>query len=260
MFQFKPELLEIIQKYRELIQNSQFEETSNIAKNTFVAGIVIMALAMLFYLLDAILDTAQDNIIFKKILIPDKLFNKISIALFIIGSITLTITIINKYKSDDMQNQITNSIIQEYNIKHESYNPLKEFDEKWLKAILIDPEIKNSTVFKTKKVFEYRDKVKLPSVKYMQIEPAPEGDAPMVETQAITKNELTKHSSQPIYPNDVQLIKIEKKNDTTLITTHIKINNQWYKTQLQESLLDLILDGETQQYYDDAQGKILVGV
>lgn len=26
MFQFKPELLEIIQKYRELIQNSQFEK------------------------------------------------------------------------------------------------------------------------------------------------------------------------------------------------------------------------------------------
>ena len=140
------------------------------------------------------------------------------------------------------------------------YNPLKEFDEKWLKAIMIDPKIENSTLFKTKKVFEYRDKVKPPSVKYMQIEPAPEGDTPMVETQVVTKNELTKPNSQPIYPDDVQLIKIEKKNDTTLITTHIKINNQWYKTQLQEYLLDLILDGETQQYYDDAQGKILVGV
>lgn len=159
-----------------------------------------------------------------------------------------------------MQNQITNSVIKTYNIKHESNNPLKEFDEKWLKAIMIDPKIENSTLFKTKKVFEYRDKVKPPSVKYMQIEPAPEGDAPMVETQVVTKNELTKPNSQPIYPDDVQLIKIEKKNDTTLITTHIKINNQWYKTQLQEYLLDLILDGETQQYYDDSQGKILVGV
>ena len=94
----------------------------------------------------------------------------------------------------------------------------------------------------------------------MQIKPAPEGDTPMVETQIVTKNEITTHNSKPIHTSDIQLIKIEKKDDKTLITTHIKINNQWYKTQLQESLLDLMLEGETQQYYDDAQGKILVGV
>ena len=255
MFQFNPELLKIIQKYQELIKNSHFKETSTTFIYGFRTTLAILTLAILFCLLDVI-----QRRIFKKITIPHKLFDKISITLLIIALVPFTIAIINGFKASDMQNQITNSVIKTYNIKHESDNPLKEFDEKWLKAIMIDPKIENSTLFKTKKVFEYRDKAKPPSVKYMQIEPAPEGDAPMVETQVVTKNELTKPNSQPIYPDDVQLIKIEKKNDTTLITTHIKINNQWYKTQLQEYLLDLILDGETQQYYDDAQGKILVGV
>lgn len=241
MFQLNPELSEIIQKYRELLENSQFKEQITTSKYAFGIFLTIAVLYILFCILDAFSDKTENYFL-------------------LIASLPLIVAIISWCNSGNIAIQITNSVIQEYTLKHENNNPLQKFDVEWLQALLIDSKIEKSKLFKPKNICDCRLNSNPPSVKYMQIEPAPEGDAPMVETQVVTKNELTKHNSQPIYSDDVQLIKIEKKNDTTLITTHIKINNQWYKTQLQESLLDLILDGETQQYYDNAQGKILVGV
>ena len=241
MFQLNPELSEIIQKYRELLENSQFKEQITTSKYAFGIFLTIAVLYILFCILDAFSDKTENYFL-------------------LIASLPLIVAIISWCNSGNIAIQITNSVIQEYTLKHENNNQLQKFDVEWLQALLIDSKIEKSKLFKPKNICDCRLNSNPPSVKYMQIEPAPEGDAPMVETQVVTKNELTKHNSQPIYSDDVQLIKIEKKNDTTLITTHIKINNQWYKTQLQESLLDLILDGETQQYYDNAQGKILVGV
>lgn len=255
MFQLNPELLEINQKYQELIKNSQFTAASNVAKYTFMTFLVIIALSILCCIMSVIIPS-----IFKKIKNLETFFNKATDYLFAISVLPFVVAIIIWCYTADISNQIANSVIQEYNLKHESNNPLKNFDEKWLTGMLINPKVETTTLFKPKNECVCRGDVNPPSVKYMQIEPAPEGDASMVETQIVTKNEITTHNSKPIHTSDIQLIKIEKKDDKTLITTHIKINNQWYKTQLQESLLDLMLEGETQQYYDDAQGKILVGV
>jgi len=255
MFQLNPELLEITQKYQELIKNSQSTGASNVAKYTFMTFLVIIALSISCCIISVIIPS-----IFKKIKNLENFFNKATDYLFVISLLPFVIAIIFWCQTGDIQNQIANSVIKEYNIKHENNNPLKEFDEKWLKELLIKPKVETTTLFKPKNECVCRGDVNLPSAKYMQIEPAPEGDAPMVETQIVTKNEITTHNSKPIHTSDIQLIKIEKKDDKTLITTHIKINNQWYKTQIQESLLDLMLEGKTQQYYDDTQGKILVGV
>lgn len=255
MFQLNPELLEIIQKYRGILENSQFKEKIAMSKYAFTIFITIVVL----YILICILDDKNPEI-FKKITKTDEFFDKTASTFLIIASLPLTVAIINFCDSGNIKIQIADSVIQEYNLKHESDNPLKKFDEDWIKGLLIDSKIETSTLFKTKNICNCRLNSNPPSVKYMQIEPAPEGDAPMVETQIVTKNEITTHNSKPIHTSNIQLIKIEKKDDKTIITTHIKINNQWYKTQLQESLLDLMLEGETQQYYDDAQGKILVGV
>lgn len=253
MFQLNPELLEIIQKYRDLLKNSQFKEKITMSKHAFGAFLTIVIL----YTLICILDDKNPEI-FKKITKTDDFLNKTENYFIVIAALPLAVAIISWCNSGSITVQIADSIIQEYNLKHESDNPLKNFDKEWLTGLIINPEIKNTTVFETKHACTCHGNP--PSVKYMQIEPAPEGDAPMVETQIVTKNEITTHNSKPIHTSDIRLIEIEKKDDTTLITTHIKINNQWYKTQLQESLLDLMLEGKTQQYYDDAQGKILVGV
>ena len=248
MFQFKPELLEIIQKYQNLIKNTQFTESLTIARYATGAVITIGAFAILCSLLNLVVFKKNENL--------GNFLDKATIYLMIIGLIPVIVGAINWHQVDKIPNQIANSVIQEYNLKRESNNPLKKFDEIWLKGRLTNHEIKNSTLFKPKHVCVCRGKANPLSVKYMQIEPAPEGDAPVVETKVITKNEMTTHNSNHIQPSDIQLIKIEKKDNTTLITTHIKINNQWYKTQLQESLLDLMLEGKTQPYYDDAQGKM----
>lgn len=253
MFQLNPELLEIIQKYQDLLKNSQFKEKITMSKYAFAAFITIVVL----YILICILDNKNPKI-FKKITKTDNFLNKTENYFIIIAALPLAVAIISWCNSGSITIQIADSIIQEYNLKHESGNPLKNFDKEWLTGLIINPEIENTTVFETKHACTCHGNP--PSVKYMQIEPAPEGDAPVVETKIITKNEITTHNSNHIQPSDIKLIKIEKKDDTTLITTHIKINNQWYKTQLQESLLDLILEGKTQQYYDNAQGKIIVGV
>lgn len=258
MFQLNPELLEIAQKYRELLENSQFKEKITMSKYTFGAFLTIVIL----YTLICILDDKKPEI-FKKIKKSDDsddFFDKTANTFLIIASLPLTVAIINFCDSGNIKIQIADSVVQEYNLKHESDNPLKKFDEDWIKGLLIDSKIESSTFFETKNICNCRLNSNPPSVKYMQIEPAPEGDAPVVEAEIITKNELTSHNSNHIQPSDIQLIKLEKKDDKTLITTHIKINNQWYKTQLQESLLDLMLEGKTQQYYDDARDKILVGV
>lgn len=255
MFQLNPELLEIIQKYQGILENSQFKEKITMSKHAFGAFLTIVVL----YILICIIDYKNPEI-FKKIKKSEDFFDKTVNYFLIIASLPFIVAIINFCESRSIEVQVADSIIQEYKLKHENNNKLQKFDEDWIKGLLIDSKIETSTLFETKNICNCRLISNKPSVKYMQIEPAPEGDAPVVETQVVTKNELTKHSSQPIQPDDIQLIKIEKKDDTTLITTHIKINNQWYKTQLQESLLDLILDRKTQQYYDDTQGKILVGV
>lgn len=241
MFQLNPELSEIIQKYRELLENSQFKEQITTSKYAFGVFLTIAVLYILFCILDAFSDKTENYFL-------------------LIASLPLIVAIISWCNSGDIAIQITNSVIQEYKLKHENNNPIQKFDEEWLQGLLIDSKVEKSKLFKPKNICDCRLNSNPPSVKYMQIEPAPEGEAPVVETKVITKNEMTTHNSNHIQPSDIQLIKIEKKDDTTLITTHIKINNQWYKTQLQESLLDLMLEGKTQQYYDDSQGKILVGV
>lgn len=255
MFEINPELLEIIQKYQVLLKNNQFTGMSNIAKYVFETFLVIIALSILCCIISVIIPS-----IFKKNKNLETFFDKATDYLLAISVFPFVVALIIWCHTGDISNQIANSVIQEYNLKHESNNPLKKFDEKWLKGILINPKVETTTLFKPKNECLCRGDVNPPSVKYMQIEPAPEGDAPVVETKIVTKKEMTKHNSKYIPISDIQLIKIEKKDDTTLITTHIKINNQWYKTQLQESLLDLILEGQTQQYYDNTQGKILVGV
>lgn len=165
---------------------------------------------------------------------------------------------------DKIEQETAYSVIQEYKIKHENNNPLKDFDEKWLVKLITNKKIKTTTLFETKEIAKYFEDITQPSVKYLQLEPAPEGDAPVVKTQVVTKNEIKPHAIEGevkyIEPEDVQIIKIEQSDDKTLITAHLKINKEWYKTQIQETVLDLMLRGKTRYYYDESKNKILVGI
>lgn len=60
MFQLNPELSEIIQKYRELLENSQFKEQITTSKYAFGIFLTIAVLYILFCILDAFSDKTEN--------------------------------------------------------------------------------------------------------------------------------------------------------------------------------------------------------
>ena len=256
MFQLNPELLEVIQKYREILENSQFKEKITMSKYAFAAFITIAVL----YILICILDDKNPEI-FKKITKTDDFLNKTENYFIVIAALPLAVAIISWCNSGSITVQIADSIIQEYNLKHESDNPLKNFDKEWLTGLIINPEIKNTTVFETKHACTCHGNP--PSVKYMQIEPTPEGDTPVVETKITTKSEVYTNkpdAKEKLSPNHVQLIKIEEKDGLTILTAHLKVDDVWLKIQIQENLLDTMIEGRSKFYYDQKENKLVIGV
>lgn len=258
MFQVKPELLEIIEKYKELIKNSQFTGALNVAKYTLMTFLVIIALSISCCIISVIITS-----IFKKIKNLENFFNKATDYLFVISLLPFVIAIIFWCQTGDIQNQIANSVVKEYNIKHENNNPLKEFDEKWLKELLINPKVKTTTLFKPKDECVCREDVNPPSVKYMQIEPAQDDDAPVGKTritnQIEIKNEAPKQTKHKTL-DEVQLIKIENLEGKTFITAYIKIKDKWHKVQIQDALLDDMLNHNTEFYFDKSKNELVVSV
>lgn len=255
MFQLNPELLEITQKYQDLLKNSQFKEKITMSKYAFAAFITILVL----YILICILDDKNPEI-FKKITKTDDFLNKTENYFIVIAALPLAIAIISWCNSGSITVQIADSIIQEYNLKHESDNPLKNFDKEWLTRLIINPEIKNTTVFETKHACTCHGNP--PSVKYMQIEPAPEGDAPVVKTRIVTESDVKKQKDYQtnLTVDDVQLIKIETIDNQTMVTAHVKVKGRSYKVEVSESVLDKMLQSKTAFYYDEEKGQLVVGL
>lgn len=71
MFQLNPELLEIIQKYQGILENSQFKEKITMSKHAFGAFLTIVVL----YILICIIDYKNPEI-FKKIKKIRRLFRQ----------------------------------------------------------------------------------------------------------------------------------------------------------------------------------------
>ena len=257
MFQLNPELLELTQRYKTLLENTLFKENQNISLYAFGAFVII---GVIF----AILETLYTyNIpIYKKEPISEQIYNKITTRFIIIGILLLIFIAYKSNISDRTEKQTAHSVIQEYKIKHEHNNPLKDFDEQWLVKLLTNNKIKAKTLFETKEIAKYFENITYPSVKYIQLEPAPEGDAPVVKTQIITKSDAQKHKNyQTNLPTeDVQLIKIETIDNQTMVTAHLKVKGQSYKVEVSELVLDKMLQSKTAFYYDEEKGKILVGV
>ena len=97
----------------------------------------------------------------------------------------------------------------------------------------------------------------------MQIEPAPERDAPVVETRITTKSEVytnKPNAKEQLSSNDVQLIKIEEIDGQTILKAHLNVDDVWIKVQIQENLLDNMIEGQSKFYYDQKQNKLVIGV
>ena len=152
MFQLNPELSEIIQKYRGLLENSQFKEQITTSKYAFGAFLTIVVLYILICILDA-----KNPKIFKKITKTDDFLNKTENYFLVIASLPLIVAIISWCNSGNIAIQITNSVIQEYKLKHENNNPLQKFDEEWLQALLIDSKVEKTKLFKPKKTYVIAD-------------------------------------------------------------------------------------------------------
>lgn len=257
MFQLNPELLELTQRYKTLLENTLFKENQNISLYAFGAFVII---GVIF----AILETLYTyNIpIYKKEPISERIYNKITTRFIIIGILLLIFIVYKSNIADRTEKQTAHSVIQEYKIKHENNNPLKDFDEKWLVKLLTNNKIETTTLFETKEIAKYFEGIAQPSVKYLQLEPAPAGDAPVVKTQIITKSDAQKHKNyQTNLPTeDVQLIKIETIDNQTVVTAHVKVKGQSYKVEVSELVLNKMLQSKTAFYYDEEKGQIVVGV
>lgn len=148
------------------------------------------------------------------------------------------------------------NIIKEYKLTHE--NALNNFDNDWLYEFLSYYSKEGNQLIK----IQPNDKA-LHNAKYIQFKPAQDDDAPVGKTritnQIEIKNEApnqTKHKTL----DEVQLIKIENLKDKTFITAYIKIKDKWHKVQIQDTLLDDILNQNTQFYFDESKNELVVGV
>ena len=155
-----------------------------------------------------------------------------------------------------LNNHHAPSVIKQYKLEHE--NSLKNFDDDWLYEFLSYYNKEGNQLIK----IQPNNKA-LPNAKYIQFEPAQDDDAPVGKTritnQIEIKNEAsnqTKHKTL----DEVQLIKIENLEGKTFITAYIKIKDKWHKVRIQDTLLDDMLNQNTQFYFDESKNELVVGV
>ena len=156
--------------------------------------------------------------------------------------------------------------IEQYKTKHSDLKTLNEYGEDWLREFAKEGVSNETTLTKSKgfgAIFLRRLRIKAPSVKYYQLEPAPEGDASMIETKITTKSEvytIKPDAKERLSPNHVQLIKIEEKDGLTILTVHLKVDDIWLKVPIQENILDAMIEGGTKFYYNQKEKQLVIGV
>lgn len=156
--------------------------------------------------------------------------------------------------------------IEQYKTEHPDLKTLNEYGEDWVREFAKEGVSNETTLTKSKgfgTIFLRRLRIKAPSVKYYQLQPTPEGDAPVVETKITTKSEVYTNkpdAKEKLSPNHVQLIKIEEKDGLTILTAHLKVDDVWLKIQIQENLLDTMIEGRSKFYYDQKENKLVIGV
>lgn len=183
----------------------------------------------------------------------------ILLALFATG-LTLSLIII-----PNTQRKAFAEAIEQYKTEHPDLKTLNEYSEDWVREFAKEGVSNETTLTKSKgfsAIFLRRLRTQAPSVKYYQLKPAPEGDAPMVKTRIVTQNDAEKHKDYQtkLTTDDVQLIKIETIDNQTMVTAHVKVKGQSYKIEVSELVLDKMLQSKTAFYYDEEKGQLVVGL
>lgn len=155
-----------------------------------------------------------------------------------------------------LNNHHAPNVIKEYKLTHE--NALNNFDNDWLAEFLSYYSKEKNQLMK----IQPNDKA-LPNVKYIQFKPVQDDDAPVGKTRITNQIEIKNEASnQTKYKtlDEVQVIKIENLEGKTFITAYIKIKDKWHKVQIQDTLLDDMLNQNTQFYFDESKNELVVGV
>lgn len=266
MFQINTELFDIANNYQKFINKAHLE-----GKEKFLT---IVSFALLFHIVITPIIIAmiksykyrkQKN---KEHKTTEDAYDEqshdwyvlILLALFATG-LTLSLIII-----PNTQRKAFAEAIEQYKTEHPDLKTLNEYSEDWVREFAKEGVSNETTLTKSKRfsaIFLRRLRTQAPSVKYYQLKPAPEGDAPMIETKITTKSEVyTKKpdAKERLSPKDVQLIKIEEKDGLTILTAHLKVDDVWLKVQIQENILDAMIEGYTKFYYDQKENKLVIGV
>ena len=265
MFQINPELFEIANNYQNFINKAHLE-----GKEKFLT---IVSFALLFHLFITPIIIAmlkwykyrkQKN---KEHKTTEDAYNEqshdwyvlILLALFATG-LTLSLIII-----PNTQRKAFAEAIEQYKTEHPDLKTLNEYSEDWVREFAKEGISNKTSLTKSKKfsaIFLRRLRTQAPSVKYYQLKPAPEGDAPMVKTRIVTESDVKKQKDYQtnLTVDDVQLIKIETIDNQTMVTAHVKVKGESYKVEVSESVLDKMLQSKTAFYYDEEKGQLVVGL
>lgn len=270
MFQFNSELYELTQKYQALTKQKNAYNWQLIKQDMIIlligAAIIIALSLVIIRVREAIVDKKLKELKNDKHYVEDLYKDKVNYydrQKFNLKSnlFYLFMIFISVYPPIFMGPKLPNNyhapnVIKEYKLTHK--NALNNFDNNWLCEFLSYYSTEGNQLIK----IQPNDKA-LPNVKYIQFEPVQDDETPVGKTritnQIEIKNEAsnqTKHKTL----DEVQLIKIENLEDKTFITAYIKIKDKWHKVQIQDTLLDDMLNKNTQFYFDESKNELVVGV
>lgn len=266
MFQINNELFEIANNYQNFITKANLEGkkesllllTIILFLHLFITPIIIKGIKWYKKRKSKNKDNTEDEDIYNELM--QSCYYLIAIALFTVGFFTSAVTI------PRIKREAVTNAIEQYKTEHPDLKTLNEYGEDWVREFA-KHHISNETTLSKTKAFKHPvfkpNIAEAPSIKYLQLHPAPEGDAPMVETRITTKSEVYTNkpdAKEKLSPNDVQLIKIEEVDGQTILTTHLNVDDVWIKVQIQENLLDNMIEGHSKFYYDQKQNKLIIGV
>lgn len=236
MFQLNPDVIDLVQTFNE--KTKDMNTSNGLTTLAIVLCVVTLALMVITFLYRG------------------------KYLLFTLIAITVTSILgLSVIKKELNKERETESIFEQYNATHA--NKIGDTNTFWLTDLVKSNENfenKLIQIYDTDLVMPWHRKLK-PN-QYIQAKPAPEGDAPMVKTRIVIKNDAQKHKDYQtkLTTDDVQLIKIETIDNQTMVTAHVKVKGQSYKIEVSELVLDKMLQSKTAFYYDEEKGQLVVGL
>ena len=258
MFQFNSELYELTQKYQALTKQKNTHNWQLLKQDMIIlligAAIIIALSLVIIRIHETIVDKKLKELKNDKYYVEDLYKDEVNYydyQKFDLKSILfyLFMIFISVYPLIFMGPKLPNNhhapnVIKEYKLTHE--NALNNFDNDWLAEFLSYYSKEGNQLIK----IQPNDKA-LPNVKYIQFQPAQDDDAPVGKTRITNQIEIkneepnqTKHKTL----DEVQLIKIKN------------LEGKWHKVQIQDTLLDDMLNKNTQFYFDENKNELVVGV